>query len=130
MKSPIPEWSDAKFKGWIISLLRRGTMRWPPANKCLKAAKRGKKINTLTGRLAEHYECAHCGQLFPLKQVCKDHINPIVDPITGFIDWNIYIARMFCSLNQWQILCKNCHTIKTVKEKEIKRNARVSRVSK
>ncbi len=118
MKSPIPEWSDAKFKGWIISLLRRGTMKWPPANQCLRAAKRGKKINPLTGRMAEHYECAECHQLFPLKQVCKDHILPVVDTVRGFVDWNTYIERMFCAIDKWQIICRSCHDVKSAQERK------------
>lgn len=117
MKSPIPGWTDAKFKGWIISLLRRGTLRWPPANQCLMAAKRGKKINPITGRMAEHYECAECHQLFPLKQVRKDHILPVVDPIRGFVDWDTYIERMFCAIDKFQIICRSCHTIKSQEER-------------
>ena len=123
MKSPVKNWSDAKFKGWISSLLRRGTMRWPPANQCLRAAKRGKKINPLTGRMAEHYECAECHQLFPLKQVCKDHILPVVDSNGSFVDWNTYIERMFCPVDKLQVLCSSCHDLKSSKER-IKRKAK------
>jgi 5-methylcytosine-specific restriction endonuclease McrA len=117
MKSPIKSWSDAKFKGWIISLLRRGTMRWPPRNEALAKAKTEKKINTATGRMAQHYECAMCKGQFSAKNVVVDHINPVVLPGIGFIDWNTYIERMFCSVENLQVLDKNCHDIKSATEK-------------
>lgn len=120
MKSPIPEWSNAKFKGWIISLLRRGTMRYPPRNDALRSAKTDKKINVKTGRMAQHYRCAICLGEFPAKEVVVDHIDPCVSPTEGFIDWNTYIERMFCPEENFQVVCENCHTnYKTKSEKEI-----------
>ncbi len=122
MKSPIKGWSDAKWKGWIVSLLRRGTMRYPPRNECLKAAKTEKKINVKTGRMAQHYQCAGCGGEFPAKGICVDHINPIIQPGIGFTTWDEYIERMFCPITNLQPLCKLCHDEKTRKEKDDKKS--------
>lgn len=120
MKSPIDGWSDAKWRSWVISLLRRGTMRFPPRNEALRAAKTEKKINEKTGRMAQHYACAICKSEFPAKGVVVDHIEPCVSTIDGFIDWNTYIERMFCPIENFQVACENCHTnIKTKLEKEI-----------
>ena len=58
MKSNVIGWSDAKFKSWIVALLRRGSIRYPPRNEALKEAKTEKKINPASGRLAQHYVCA------------------------------------------------------------------------
>jgi hypothetical protein len=109
--------TPAKFKSWIISLLRRGTMRWPPRNECLNEAKTKKKINKKTNRLAQHYKCKGCGKEFPLKEVCVDHIEPVVDVNRGFVSWDEYIERMFCSKEKLQVLCSTCHDEKTAKEK-------------
>ena len=122
MKSPIAGWTDAKFKGWIISLLRRGTMRWPPRNEALAKAKTEKKINTATGRMAQHFKCAVCLQDYSAKNVVVDHIEPVVLPGIGFIDWNTYIERMFCSVENLQVLCKTCHDIKSSIEKTQRKN--------
>ena len=122
MKSPIAGWTDAKFKGWIISLLRRGTMRWPPRNEALAKAKTEKKINTATGRMAQHFKCAVCLQDYSAKNVVVDHIEPVVLPGIGFIDWNTYIERMFCSVENLQVLCKTCHDIKSSTEKTQRKN--------
>lgn len=117
MKSPIPSWSDAKFKGWIVSLLRRGTMRYPPRNDALRAAKVGKRLNPKTGRMSEHYICSGCAGEFPGKEISMDHIDPIVDPNVGFIDWNTYMERMWVPVEKWQPLCKDCHDAKSKEER-------------
>lgn len=117
MDSPIPSWSKAKFKGWIISLLRRGTLRFPNRNEVLKEAKTEKKINVASGRQAQHYKCAGCNKDFPAKDVCVDHISPVILPNVGFTTWDEYIERMFCSKDNLQCLCKTCHDAKSLIEK-------------
>ncbi len=117
MKSPIPEWSDAKFKGWIISLLRRGTMKYPPRNEALRAAKTEKKINEKTGRMAQHYRCAGCKEEFPAKGVQVNHVDPVIGD-SGFIDWDTYIERMFCPVENLNVLCRTCHDVKSAQERK------------
>ena len=117
MKSPIPEWTDAKFKGWIVSLLRRGTMRYPPRNDALRAAKTDKKINVKTGRMAQHYKCTGCNEEFTAKGVVVDHIEPVIPVGIGFTTWDEYIKRMFCSIEKLQVLCGSCHDVKSKEER-------------
>ena len=50
-----------------------------------------------------------------------DHIDPVVDPERGFVDWDIYIARLFCSAENLQLLCEPCHKTKTDREREIRK---------
>lgn len=118
MESPIPEWSNAKFKSWIISLLRRGTMRWPPRNECLSNAKTKKKKNKKTNRLAQHYRCNSCRKDYPLSEVVVDHIDPVVDVKKGFVNFDVYIERMYCAVEGLQVLCSNCHKLKCEKERK------------
>ena len=77
-----------------------------------------KKNNEKTGRMAQHYRCAMCLGEFPAKGVVVDHIDPCVSPTEGFIDWNTYIERMFCPVENLQVACGNCHTIKSHKERK------------
>jgi len=49
-----------------------------------------------------------------------DHINPVVDPAVGFVDWNTYINRMFLEEKGYQVLCHACHGIKTRDERELR----------
>lgn len=108
-------WTESKFQSFIKSTLRKGTTRWPPKYEVLNAAKRGKQINASTGRIAEHYQCACCGELYGAKCVVVDHISPVV-PVTGFVSWDDVITRMFCDVEGLQVLCKECHKIKTKEE--------------
>ena len=48
--------------------------------------------------------------------VVIDHIDPVVDPETGFVDFNTYIARMWCDRSKLQKICGECHRKKTNEE--------------
>lgn len=64
------------------------------------------------------YQCAACKQLFKLKETDGDHIDPVIDPHTGFTTWDSYIERLF--LGRIQVLCKPCHKAKTSAENKIR----------
>ena len=117
------EWTEGRLKSFITSTLRGGFRRYPPKYDSLKEAQVGKKINSKSQRLAMHYKCNRCKEAFPAKEVQVDHILPVVCPKKGFESWDIFIARLFCSSDNLQVLCKVCHGIKTKDE-------RVKRVSK
>ena len=114
-------WTEGRKKAFIISLIRRGFSRWPPKYECLKNASVGKKLNTKTGRMGEHKRCAHCLGEFPAKEMQADHIEPVVAPSTGFVDWNTFIERIGVELDGYQALCIECHKIKTDKEKLLRK---------
>lgn len=106
MKKPL------NIKSFIIQLLRRGTYKWPPRTEAFKAARVERGL----------YKCAMCANLFGPKAVKLDHINPTVDPKTGFVDWNTYIARMYPEdPNAFQVLCEQCHDSKTAVERELRK---------
>lgn len=111
-------WTEGRFNSFIKSTLRSGSQRWPPKYKALNEAKQGKKINESSGRLAEHYKCAACGDNYPAKNIQVDHIYPVIDPNIGFTTWDDVIKRMFCEQKDFQILCRECHTLKTKLEKQ------------
>ena len=109
-------WTESRYRSFITSTLRAGSRRWPPKYQCLNEAKTEKKINPKSGRLAQHYACAECGNDFPAKDVQVDHIKPVVDPKKGFISWDVFIDRLFCEQKNFQVLCKEDHKKKTKKE--------------
>ena len=111
------EWTDARFRSFVTSALRAASRRWPPKNKALKEAFVGRKENKKTGKLAMHYKCAKCKKHFVAADVQVDHIHPVVDPKVGFIGWDSFIDRIFCEIENLQVLCKPCHKVKTEKEK-------------
>lgn len=77
------------------------------------------------------YKCAQCKRMYKRRTVQVDHTVPILDPETGFPklsdgsdDWSTYIKRMFCSVDNLQILCKRCHSKKTKAENAIRAESR------
>lgn len=120
------EWSPARKKAFIVSVLRSGTQRYPPKYQTLNESKTEKKINKKSGRLAQHFQCATCLGDFPAKEVNVDHILPVVDPKQGFISWDVYIQRLYCEKENFQILCSSCHKIKTQEEKKTRANKKIN----
>lgn len=110
------EWTEARWKSFIVSALRKASSRYPPKFKTLDAAKTLKKVNPSTGRIAQHYKCAICQKDFTQKEVQVDHKQPVVGP-DGFTSWDDYVNRMFCEVDNLQVLCKECHGTKTKLER-------------
>lgn len=99
----VKEW---KPDGYIKSALRR-IWRWSKKRReCLKA-----KV------------CVTCGKT--KKKLFADHISPVVDPLVGFVDWNMYIDRMFNG--ELQSLCEKCHKAKSKEEAGVRAKARKAR---
>lgn len=114
---------DSKLKSFIISLLRRQTMKWKPAQELEKekkityyiTSKKGKKLKRVK------WKCNICGKEINAKEKTRDHINPVV-PVTGFDSWENLFTRIFCQKEGFQIICKNpCHAEKTKKENALRR---------
>jgi len=57
--------------------------------------------------------CAICGLCFPMGDVQVDHIQPVVPVDREILSWDEYIERLFCGVDNLQVLCKPCHQIKT-----------------
>jgi hypothetical protein len=115
------KWTEARFRSFIISALRTATRKWGPRNECLKQARVRRGV----------YKCAMCEQEVPatkvitlkngkekkVKNIFADHIEPIVDPEVGFVDWNTWIERAFVELDGFQALCHDCHKKKSDEER-------------
>ena len=103
-----------------MSNLRRISYRYPSRSAVKKAARveRGK------------YKCAHCGEIHRNKDVQVDHIEPVVDPHKGFENWDTYIARLFVEPTGLQVLCIDCHSIKTQEENVVRREIKLDKSTK
>lgn len=121
-KKEKPIWTAGRIKAFITSVLRSGYRKWPPKYTVLNEAKVGKKKNKKTNRIAQHYKCAKCKKEFPLSDIQVDHIEPVVDPTTGFTNWDDFITRLFCDESNLQVLCVTCHNKKTDSERKKKAN--------
>ena len=115
------EWSSGKLRTFITGVLRSGFRKFPAKYETLKAASVGKKVNVKTNRIAEHFKCAVCNQDYPAKEVNVDHNDPVVCPVEGFVNWDVYIKRMFCGKENLQVLCTTCHDIKSSEERKVRK---------
>jgi hypothetical protein len=118
MKSTVAHWTDSRYKSFVTSAIRGAFGRFPNKFAALKNAFVGKKTNKKTGREASHYKCAGCKKQFVAKDVAVDHVLPVVDPVVGFVSWDVYIERMFCDISNLQVLCSACHKEKTAEERK------------
>lgn len=121
------QWTQAKFNSFIKNNLRSATRKWAPIQKCKKKAHVARGL----------YKCDECGQEVPptvfneekrkrVKNIFVDHIEPIIDPATGFTTWDECIERMFCDSSNLQLLCKQCHSAKSQEEIEVAKNRRAA----
>jgi 5-methylcytosine-specific restriction endonuclease McrA len=106
--------TDAAFWSFIRSALRQKSRWWKPIAECKAKSKRAYK-GPLKRQKFE-YQCAECLQWFPDKKINVDHIIPAgtlrcAEDLPGFVE------RLFCEVDNLQVLCQGCHDIKTKQEK-------------
>lgn len=113
-------WTAARMHTFIVNALRSASMRWAPKNECIKLARVRRGV----------YLCACCKEeVKPTmkvegktkKNIHVDHIEPVV-PLTGFTNLDDYAKRLFCEVDNLQLLCHPCHDLKT-KEETVQRAA-------
>lgn len=127
------------FRSWMIGQLRRISHRYPPHYQVENAAREVYYIPSKTGKPMKRVNitCAKCGNKYPKKEVVRDHIEPVIDVKTGFPilptgddDWNTYLKRMFVLSEGMQMLCHDCHNLKTGKENKKRRKNYRKKVDK
>ena len=102
------------FKSYIVAILRRASYRNPQRSEALRRARIARNM----------YVCNSCGDKKGRKEIAVDHINPVV-PVTGWVSFDDFIYRLFCGVDQLQVLCKICHKVKSKAEnKERRANGR------
>lgn len=110
-------WTEGRLKSFITTTLRSGMRRYPPKYEALKLAYTETKVNPKSGRMARHFRCNNCKEEFTQSNINVDHIEAAVDPKVGFVDWNTFISRLFCSVTNLQVLCIPCHKEKSKEER-------------
>lgn len=113
------QWTESRYITFIKGILRGATWKWAPISDVFKAARveRGK------------YLCAGYERephVVPVtvdkkKAVYVDHISPIVGD-EGFTTWDDFINNLFCDSSNLQVLCKNCHDLKSKAERTTRNN--------
>lgn len=107
--------TESAFWSFIRSGLRQKSRWWKPITECKLKAKRAYKGTNKRQKF--EYQCKSCNNWFPEKQINVDHIIPAgslncAEDLAGFVN------RLFCEQENLQVLCSECHNIKTQNEKK------------
>lgn len=104
------QWTEAAFWAFIRSLLRQGSIRWPPRrNVKIRCRRPNQSANK---RMKWEYQCDTCQQWFPDKLTEVDHVEAC-GTLKSFDDLPRFVARLFCEPEELVVLCKECHRRKT-----------------
>ena len=109
-KAPVLTQEDPRFRSMVMSALRSASRWWVPSEECIKKQKVG----------VARYQCSICPAIVKLAEMKRDHIDPVI-PVTGFTSWSDVVERMFGNKDNYQGICKTCHSKKTLEENRERR---------
>lgn len=122
------QWTEARYRSFIISALRGASRRWGPRAEAKRRARVSRGV----------YRCAECNGEHPLtsfdvyksgkkkglpkkvKNDQMDHVIPVVDPRVGPTTWGDYIERLFVEVDGWRCICYKCHEKVTAEERAVR----------
>lgn len=107
--------TESAFWSFIRSGLRQKSRWWKPITECKLKAKRAYKGTNKRQKF--EYQCASCKNWFPEKQINVDHIKP-AGSLNCAQDLPGFVERLFCEIDNLQVLCEKCHDVKTKLEKK------------
>lgn len=114
------EWTEKKILVWLRSALRSASRRYPPLYAALAAAKEPYTVKPdeagYSARQKFQYRCAACGGAFSGKEVALDHR----DDCGSLLKWGDlqgFASRLFCQQDGLDVLCHQCHDVKTLMSK-------------
>jgi hypothetical protein len=95
---------------WLRSGLRKLSQRHAPIYEAKAAAKRPYTGDNPRQRVC--FECAECKALVANSECAVDHIEE-AGQLTCWDDLGEFARKLFCDKEGLQVLCHNCHDIKT-----------------
>lgn len=106
--------TESAFWSFIRSALRQKSRWWKPITQAKLQAKRPYKGPNKRQKF--EYQCATCLKWYADKHINVDHIVPAgslncANDLPGFVE------RLFCEIDNLQVLCEACHNVKTQQEK-------------
>lgn len=119
-----PQWTEAKFRAFIIGGLRALHNKWPPMHEAKERARRDiplKERRERNIKYRKEYQCANCGEWEREKTGKKmnhqmDHIEPVG---TTKIQLDNYITHIFRPTEEYQCLCLSCHKAKSEEDRRL-----------
>ena len=106
--------TESAFWSFIRSALRQKSRWWKPITQCKMKSRRPYKGPNKRQKF--EYQCKSCSKWFPDKKVNVDHIIP-AGSLQCAADLPGFVERLFCEIDNLQVLCSDCHNKKTQNEK-------------
>ncbi len=107
--------TESQYWSMVRSALRSATRYWKPAQEAKLMARHKYKGK---GRQKWEYQCAECEKWFKEKDIQIDHKIPAGSLRCGE-ELNEFLDILTSEIHDsYQILCKECHKVKTLKEKK------------
>ena len=105
----------------IISCMKRTFSRGETVKKMRKAAIADGKTGVRGGK---RYVCCKCKKDFAANEIQVDHINPVIPVTKSALDMSLdaILKRLFVKQDKLQVMCKDCHNVKS-KAENAKRRA-------
>jgi len=107
--------TESAFWSFIRSALRQKSRWWKPITLCKTKARRAYKGPNKRQKF--EYKCNNCGGWFQEKKINVDHIIP-AGSLNCSADLPGFVERLFCEVDNLQVLCTSCHDEKTKLEKK------------
>ena len=105
--------TESMFWSMIRAALRNKSRWWKPIAQCKADARR--KYNGPNKRQKFEYQCKKCKKWFSEKNINVDHIIPAGQLQSGK-DLEGFVERLFCEVESLQVLCIDCHNVKSKKD--------------
>lgn len=88
-----------KAKEFAKKALRKASLQWPEFAIAVKAS-----------RVAPNrHKCSECGEVFPRKEVERNHREPVMPVNKTDITMDEYISNLLCDSSKISIICIRCH---------------------
>lgn len=107
--------TESAWLAWVRSALRSKSLKWPPRNAALQAARRAYEGDNKLQKW--EYKCAICGNYFKAKEVCVDHYPKPAGSILSVQDIGEFANNLFCEVENLRVLCVEDHALHTLCEK-------------
>lgn len=126
-KKKITEKERSRLKSKIIAALRKLSLGWRHRVLAKNKVKIDKALFQCQSCRVMCYEGTNEKRFAQYKEtydnvirdkVHMDHIDSVISVTDGWKDFNTYIERLFCHMDNFQALCPLCHNKKSQTENE------------
>ena len=108
---------EVAIRGALRRVFSRSPVIWEALRKVRREVPRYRQDGSRAKKDAVQYLCNICKNYVRSTMVSVDHIIPVVSIDEGFVDFNTFIARLFCDASNLQVICDDDHQKKTNAER-------------